>query len=538
MSISIHFNGFWSGFFEQTNPTNIKFFMRLFEEVYGLPVKVAGLDDATVLVENTQIIKSFRDFKKWTHTYLFSGESYLHPDHSKYSCVLFGNRNHDNFVNVPLYIPYIVSSFDESIILNNVAPNITKVPENEALVIVSNPSGFVRNMFCEKLEKIMNVTYAGTFKNNIDGPLKCNYNSKEFLDYVGKFKFVISMENSEEETYITEKIVHGIIGGSIPVYWGSKRIHEYFSSDRIINVDGESSFDIVMKTMKNMDSVAWLKKVNAQPFTENGQRFGIKHIAKYVKNVIFPRVFPLLDQIYFICNPEFEPERYKRLQFMCEVIGLKEQNVNFLCPTYKHTITREKYAKYVKQDLVLNIRPNPTKLAELSLTLNFRTVFEHAAMNFKDGIILTFESDVLAKPNCLDMNNLLEKLHNKTWDCINIGGNMDENSVPYVDGPTPYRNVPDTKLLLQHSIEDLSSHNDELRFSRRFHTRCTDSLLWKMDGLTKFLNHMRIDTNYGVPFDYLLINKLENDMNFKHYWSYISYFVQGSAYGYESTTIQ
>ena len=69
-------------------------------------------------------------------------------------------------------------------------------------------------------------------------------------------------------------------------------------------------------------------------------------------------------------------------------------------------------------------------------------------------------------------------------------------------------------------------------------TRCTDSQLWSYEGCATFYRHMMTDQNYGVPFDYYLTNKTEMDMNFKYYWSSISYFDQRSNLGLENTVIQ
>ena len=73
----------------------------------------------------------------------------------------------------------------------------------------------------------MHITYAGRYKNNIGIACPAPYNTKEFSDFVSKFKFVISMENSREDTYITEKVIHGLRAKTIPVYWGSTRVNQY-----------------------------------------------------------------------------------------------------------------------------------------------------------------------------------------------------------------------------------------------------------------------------------------------------------------------
>ena len=537
----VYFNGFWGGFFEKTNPTHVGFFLQLLERVYDRSIQVGTAENSEVLVENTQVSQSLRQSKAWRHTYMFSGESYLHPDHSKYTCVLFGNRNHKNIVNVPLYIPYIISSHGESIILKNDPLSVTSVPQKDVLVIITNQNGAVRNRFCAELEKHMNVTYAGNYKNNTGGAIPYTYGSKQFLDYVGSFKFIVAMENSEEETYITEKITHGILGGSIPVYWGSKRVTEYFNQERFLNLESESAIGSVIQTMKSMTGETWLRKVNSPPFTQYGSEYATGEIAKYIKNVIFPRPFPLLDHVYFICKREFEPIRYDRIQNMCSMMSLREHNYTFMCPTYKHTITDAEYTKYVKHDLVTRIRQLPMKRSEISLFLNFKAVLEHATMHFRDSLILTLESDIYTMPNYTGLNACLEKLKGKNWDCVHIGGSTDlimKTPIPFHDGVLPYRQIPNKQMLYANATEDLSSPSDQLRFSRRFNTRCTDSLLWNSSGCERFAQHMQNDTNYGAPFDYYFTNKLETDMSFKHYWSYVTYFDQASNNRLEASTIQ
>ena len=37
-------------------------------------------------------------------------------------------------------------------------------------------------------------------------------------------KFIISMENSIGDTYITEKVLHGLLADTIPIYWGTNNI--------------------------------------------------------------------------------------------------------------------------------------------------------------------------------------------------------------------------------------------------------------------------------------------------------------------------
>ena len=85
-------------------------------------------------------------------------------------------------------------------------------------------------------------------------------------------------------------------------------------------------------------------------------------------------------------------------------------------------------------------------------------------------------------------------------------------------------------------IEDFTDENSNVRCLRHFSTRCTDTLLWSYNGIKKMLNCME-DENY-IALDYYFTNKFETNVNLKHYWTNVSYFIQGTNYGLEKSTIQ
>lgn len=545
--IKVYYNGFWSGFHNHTNAVNDIFFTELFKEVYNTDILIThNIDEADILVENTQITTSLRTIKKWKHTYLFSGESYIRSDKDEYSCVLYGNRIHKNIINIPLYIPYYISSFDESYIIENKRPNIKNVPENDILVMVSNPGGKIRNDFMQELDKYFKVTYAGNYKNNTGVALPHYYNSNEFREYVSKFKFILAMENSEEDTYITEKITHGFLAGTIPIYWGSKRITDYFNSDRFLEIKDQSDFVSIIKQMKNMTNEEWLRKVNTEPFTEFGKLYTVKTIANHIKNLLFEKPFPNLTQLYMICNEAYEPERYKILVNMCNTLGLNDYNRSFICPTFKHTITDEIMKTYVKSQRIYRLRQLPMRKSEISLFFNFKAVWEHIVKTYRDGIFLVLEADAFALPYITNFNKCLDKIKNKEWSGINISGcngrisnfNPKESYV-YDFGFRPVFTNEERQNIESNAVEDLSNPGDtDDRFMRKFHTRCTDSQLWSYKGCCQMIEAMNKDPNFDIPFDYYLCSKFETNMNIKYYWSVETYFNQASTEGLDKSTIQ
>ena len=54
-------------------------------------------------------------------------------------------------------------------------------------------------------------------------------NVKNKIEFLSSYKFSISMENSEGDGYVTEKIIESFIAGTIPIYYGDYMIDEYIN---------------------------------------------------------------------------------------------------------------------------------------------------------------------------------------------------------------------------------------------------------------------------------------------------------------------
>lgn len=66
---------------------------------------------------------------------------------------------------------------------------------------------------------------------------KTHMNSPELLDVFNQYKFVLSIENSKTDGYVTEKIFNVFCSGSIPIYDGAPNILDYINEDAFIQFD-------------------------------------------------------------------------------------------------------------------------------------------------------------------------------------------------------------------------------------------------------------------------------------------------------------
>ena len=551
--MKVFFNGWFSGFIDKTNPgLHVGFFIDLFEKVYMQPCEIGTFENSEILCEFDMLLDtngSKVNNKQWLQSYLFSGESTLKCKKSNYTCVLWGERNHSNTINVPLYIPYLYSNNLNELI--NESKTISHFPSKEVCVIISNNNGAVRNKFLDKLEKFMDIDYAGNYKNNIGGHLKPNYNTSEYREFLGKYKFVITMENSREDTYITEKLINGVMSVTIPVYWGSNKVFDYINKDRFLNLENDSEKDMLriigkMKNLSNNQS-EWLEMVNKEKLIKGSRTFD--DIVIDIKCLINKQnCWNHISKVYCINNPDFEHDRYIHLQNLFSSCNISNDFIKYISPTYKHLITEAIYNKHINNQLVRNLRTKPPimKKGELSLFLNYKAVLEDIVKNYKDGIFLIFESDIFLGKDVYKLNDFIDNIKNEKWDIIHLGIHS-ENTF---NDPALFFNIHDdinktnnlknfiskNRVVNQKYIEDIV--NTKFRVSRKFYTRCCDSFLWKYDGIKKFLHYMNNETNYGVPFDYYMSNFFETDLNFKHYWSENEFFKQGSNLGLLETTLQ
>ena len=238
-----------------------------------------------------------------------------------------------------------------------------------------------------------------------------------------------------------------------------------------------------------------------------------------------------VSQIRFICNKDYEPRRYERLNNIIDTLGLNRDIIRFHCPTYKHTITSEQYNTHVKSSLEKKLHWVGRKFqrkSDLSLVLNYLYNLEEIERDFQDGIFIIFESDIDIKENFRDLPELIELLKKNTglWDIVHFGQDG-------INGENDKKN-----MWQQGYIEDITKLGDSIRLERRPTTRCTDSHILSMSGVKKLLHHYRTELDYNIPIDYYFTELIKSNREFKYYWSDPTYCFQRSNLKLEDSAIQ
>ena len=107
-----------------------------------------------------------------------------------------------------------------------------------------------RFKFINELNKYKKVDMGGKAYNNIGRIIDKN-NEREFFT---EYKFSISMENSEGDGYISEKIVNSFNSGTIPIYYGDYLVDEYINPNSYILIKGEKDINEKLEYIKKIDN--------------------------------------------------------------------------------------------------------------------------------------------------------------------------------------------------------------------------------------------------------------------------------------------
>jgi hypothetical protein len=97
--------------------------------------------------------------------------------------------------------------------------------------------------------------------------IKGNFNSMSEL--CKEYAFTIAIENTSHEHYFTEKLINPLIYNTIPIYWGCKKINEYFPK-HAIRLTGNINTDIVLihRVLRNPQYYINEYKINREAVLE------------------------------------------------------------------------------------------------------------------------------------------------------------------------------------------------------------------------------------------------------------------------------
>jgi len=151
------------------------------------------------------------------------------------------------------------------------------------------------------------------------------------LEFIKRHKFTIAFENHCSPHYVTEKIYHPLLVNSIPIYWGSPKIAEYFNPEALINCHDYDSFDHVIDRIIEVDNDddLYRKYVDAPPVLEGSRLHALS------EERIMERLDKIVDSIGAV-KPVYTLREYQRRRAVAAIKAVlhpyKYRFANLLVP--------------------------------------------------------------------------------------------------------------------------------------------------------------------------------------------------------------
>lgn len=165
----------------------------------------------------------------------------------------FGDR-YLRFPNFALYFEQLTNLLSRSPIS---AVDIIKMPQF-CNFIYSNPDADpVRDTFFNRLNARRSVISAGKHLNNVKDVVGERYSPDWRISKIPMMqtcRFSIAFENASRTGYTTEKLLHGLVARTIPIYWGNPNAARDFNPAAFINVHSYPDLDAVVEAVLRLDS--------------------------------------------------------------------------------------------------------------------------------------------------------------------------------------------------------------------------------------------------------------------------------------------
>ena len=184
----------------------------------------------------------------------YTGENERPHNYQCHYAITFDHIDDDRHYRLPLYVIYDHDNKKRNVPhADNCRRSLDALakPKDFCSFIVKNPGCEKRNNFFHRLNAYKPVTSAGPLFNNHPPLARGEDSVKSKLEFLPKYKFNLCFENSSYAGYATEKLYEALVGGTIPIYWGSPTIDCDFNTRAFLNwhnyQDDDKFFDAIVQ---------------------------------------------------------------------------------------------------------------------------------------------------------------------------------------------------------------------------------------------------------------------------------------------------
>jgi hypothetical protein len=197
-----------------------------------------------------------RDFLRFSGTRLYYTGENTRPNFAECDyAISFDLSDDPRHFRYPDYASY----GDASLLLPARPGAVTTDTRRFCNFIYSNWDAPERIRFCVDLARYRHVDALGdVLRNSPPPPRFASRHARAWIDskveLLRQYKFTIAFENESHPGYVTEKIFHAFLAGSIPIYWGNPRIELDFNPRAFINVHAYPSYAAAIRAIREVDA--------------------------------------------------------------------------------------------------------------------------------------------------------------------------------------------------------------------------------------------------------------------------------------------
>lgn len=181
-----------------------------------------------------------------------------------------------------------------------------------------------REEILNALQRYKRVESAGSFLNNMpDGKAVSYPEGKE--KFLRLCKFTVACESVSYPGFITEKIVHPMFAGSIPIYYGNPRASEEFNPDAMILLRNNAPFDEEIEKVIQVDQ-------------DDGKYLRMLMAPKLISDSYLDNLYDGLKQFLFHIFDQKREDAYRRLRLYIQgehEFFLKDYSIFYGSQEYK-----------------------------------------------------------------------------------------------------------------------------------------------------------------------------------------------------------
>ena len=151
-------------------------------------------------------------------------------------------------------------------------------------VYSNGQSNSMRVKLFEALVHYRKVDAAGALLRNTDSRIETGENWMQAkVDFQRAYKFSTAIENSRYDGYTTEKLLHPMAAGSIPIYWGNPSVSKEFNTKSFVNCHEYDSIEDVVERVRQIDqdeetyrqilTEPWLDEAHVRANLDNAESY-------------------------------------------------------------------------------------------------------------------------------------------------------------------------------------------------------------------------------------------------------------------------